>query len=256
MSSKSEHPSVAGTAVRRLKRMVKALLPPQYVLAWRAFFTGCQEAAELRYVCGLIDPSKGCIDVGAHESSYTRSFLRCCAEVHCYEPNPEKARFLARAFSGRNVTVYPYAASSRDGRAVLNIPADDANDHSQEATLREMASAGLRIEVETRRLDSMGHRNIGFIKIDVEGHEEEVLDGASDLVARERPILFVEIARLRSGRDPRETFARIIGWGYSGLFLIGSDVLGIDRFVEEDHQNPSHLDEGGLYISNFIFIPL
>ena len=44
-----------------------------------------------------------------------------------------------------------------------------------------------------KRLDDFNIANCSFIKIDVEGHEEAVLDGASALIAAQRPVLMVEL---------------------------------------------------------------
>ena len=44
-----------------------------------------------------------------------------------------------------------------------------------------------------KRLDDMGIANCSFIKIDVEGHEEAVLDGATALITSQRPVLMIEL---------------------------------------------------------------
>lgn len=244
------------TLARSLKRHVKDLVPPQYVVRWHALNSRLSVRTEVNYLKHLVDPFRNCIDVGAHEGLYTYALARLSGRVHCYEPNPAKARFLMRAFAGINVTVYPYAASFHDGRALLNIPSDAVEDHSQEASLQKISAPGSRVEVETRRLDSMRHENVGFIKIDVEGHEEKVLDGARQLIARERPVLLVEIERRHTGRDPRVTFAKIMEWGYSGFFVVDGHPVSVGQFVEKEHQNTANLAQAAdSYRNNFFFTP-
>lgn len=239
-----------------LKRHVRRFVPPRYIVRRRAFNARENGEPELQYLKNLVNPVRSCIDVGAHEGLYTYELLKLSPQVDSYEPNPEKARFLARAFRGCSVTVHPIAASSCDGRSVLSIPADDLYDRTQEATLHRIPSPGYQVEVETRRLDSIGHENVGFIKIDVEGHEEAVLDGARDLIARERPVLLVEIERRHTGRDPRLTFGKIMAWGYAGLFLVDGELVGVEHFVEQKHQDLSNLSRGRkFYKNNFIFLP-
>ena len=63
---------------------------------------------------------------------------------------------------------------------------------------------GIEIPVKVVRLDDEGLGNVGFMKIDVEGHEYEVIDGARALLARCRPNLLVEILE---GRGDREAVA-------------------------------------------------
>src|SRR5437868_5966109 len=48
------------------------------------------------------------------------------------------------------------------------------------------------LEIEVRTLDQFDLRNVGFVKIDVEGHELAVLEGAARTLARERPNLLIE----------------------------------------------------------------
>lgn len=52
---------------------------------------------------------------------------------------------------------------------------------------------GIPIEVDTVTLDSEGHENVGFIKVDVEGTEFSVLKGAEKIINRDRPNCMVEI---------------------------------------------------------------
>ena len=115
-----------------------------------------------------------------------------------FEANPEVAAF-ARSVAARNVEVVNMALSSRAGRTTLDGPAQRqgprrhrAGQHRAEA-IRCRARMPSRVEVETRRLDDFAIANCGFIKIDVEGHEEAVLDGASALIAAQRPVLMVEL---------------------------------------------------------------
>jgi hypothetical protein len=48
-------------------------------------------------------------------------------------------------------------------------------------------------DVEIRTLDDFGLMNVRFIKADVEGSEREVLDGARATLARDRPIILLEL---------------------------------------------------------------
>ena len=48
-------------------------------------------------------------------------------------------------------------------------------------------------DVEVVTLDSLGFTGVGFIKVDVEGAELQVLEGARMLLARDRPILLIEL---------------------------------------------------------------
>ena len=42
----------------------------------------------------------------------------------------------------------------------------------------------------------MQYKNVGYIKIDVEGHEYEVLEGAVKLISTQKPIVQIEILEI------------------------------------------------------------
>jgi len=46
--------------------------------------------------------------------------------------------------------------------------------------------------VETKRLDDFEFKNVSFIKIDVQGYEPFVIEGAKETISKHRPYLFVE----------------------------------------------------------------
>src|SRR5262249_30908475 len=76
---------------------------------------------------------------------------------------------------------------------------------------------GRTVMVETIRLDDLDVDNVGVIKIDVEGHELNVLRGAEDLVRRWLPILIVEIEEKRA--PVAGTIGLLESWGYRGSFF-------------------------------------
>lgn len=73
-------------------------------------------------------------------------------------------------------------------------------------------------------IDSLNLKRIDFIKIDVEGMEQEVLNGASVSIGENHPIMFIEI--IKSKRSMIEEF--LITHGYK-LFLININILAIHQ---------------------------
>jgi hypothetical protein len=118
-----------------------------------------------------------------------------------------------------------------------------------------------RLAVRLDTLDSMATDSVGFIKVDVEGYEEEVIDGACQVIGRDHPVLLIEIEeRHRPGALPR-ILARLAEEGYSAFFLHESCVRSVLTFDLEKHQNPAEVKDDpsgrvtrGCYINNFLFI--
>ena len=102
---------------------------------------------------------------------------------------------VTRRVAARNIEVVNAALSSQAGRATLHMPRNRKGHGVTElAGIGRMQSDGdIAMEVETKRLDDFAIENCSFIKIDVEGHEEDVLAGASALIGRERPVLLIEL---------------------------------------------------------------
>ena len=112
------------------------------------------------------------------------------------------------------------------------------------------------MEIELRRLDDQGHGGVGFIKIDVEGHELAVIQGARRLLERDRPTLLVEIEQRHAGRGVRESCDAIRRLGYAGFFIDWGWLRPLAEFRPEIHQR---LDADGeatsAYVNNFLFFP-
>lgn len=170
-----------------------------------------------RLARGLLEPEiallgqlcrrdKVSIDIGANWGAYAHVAAQLSQHVHCFEPQPALARVLQRGL-GRlpNVTVHNVALSDASGWAEMRIPTNDIGYSTIEPSNRLEDKADLTrgvevVRVRTQRLDELSIGPVGFVKIDVEGHEIEALEGSIALLARDRPSLIVEVEeRHRSG---------------------------------------------------------
>src|SRR5947209_6361002 len=151
---------------------------------------------ELWLIRHLVEPGTTAVDVGASFGFYAAEMARYAGKVLAFEANPQVAAF-ARKAAARNVEVVNVALSSRAGRTTLTVPLNakgrPVTELARIAPKDAAQENGVTFDVETRRLDDIPIANCSFIKIDVEGHEEAVLDGASALIATQRPVLMVEL---------------------------------------------------------------
>jgi FkbM family methyltransferase len=247
--------------MRGIKSLVKRVLPPPatiHLIGLRNYLVG---EAEIGVLKDLVDPRRDSIDVGCDRGAYAYFLSRLSRKVWCFEPLPASAAFLEAAFAGAsNVAVYPIAASDADTEVTLWAPSDAQAQLLSSPTISALNPARdatwAAIKVPARRLDSVVDADVGFIKIDVEGHEAAVLDGASRLLNRSRPNLVMEIEKRHMGQDPAVVFDRLLKLDYRGWFIWGGGLLSIDRFECRIHQQVANLTVSNpRYASNFIFTP-
>jgi len=219
---------------------------------------------ELWLIRHLVEPGTTALDVGASIGIYAAEMSRYAANVIAFEANPEVAAFASKV-AAHNVEVIDKALSSRAGLTTLTVPLN-----AKGRAVTELASIAAKaaeendvtIDVETRRLDDFPIANCSFIKIDVEGHEEAVLDGASALIAAQRPVLMIELVEAFNPGVVQRLAARYAVLNYRALFLSHGKLRPIAEFDPARHQNadnlkPRHkLPRGAEFINNVLFVPV
>jgi FkbM family methyltransferase len=140
------------------------------------------------------------IDVGANVGFYTKRLAELVApegRVLAFEPVPETFVLLANnleSCSISNVTLFNAAVSETAGVAGMSIPRFDDTGLKNFYQARLSGEGQSDLTVLTLSLDSLRiPKAISLVKIDVEGHELSVLKGMRDTLARDRPILIVEM---------------------------------------------------------------
>lgn len=212
---------------------------------------------ELTVVRRMLAPGMRVVDIGANSGMYAYAFGRTY-HVDAFEPLPEPARCL-RGVAARlpRVRAHEVALSSQPGTATLFIPYLHGRPQSELARFARPASGRYEeVTVPVSTLDAFGLSDIGLIKIDVEGHELSVLEGAGETIARERPMLLIEIEQRHSAMPITDTFAAVMARGYRG-FLFGADgaLRPIAEFrYERDQEGFADAPRTTPYVNNFLFL--
>jgi FkbM family methyltransferase len=137
------------------------------------------------------------LDVGANEGLYSYALAKLFDRVEAFEPN-ETASADLRDYNCPKINLHGVALSRSEGAGTLHVPIlargliNVGYGSLERETLPPSENVTTQI-VQTRTLDSYGFENVVFIKIDVEGHELQVLEGATETIARCRPIMLLEI---------------------------------------------------------------
>ena len=210
---------------------------------------------ELRLLPDLVDPKRAAVDVGANRGVWTHQMAAICPRVYAFEPNPKMFAILDAARPS-NAEARQIALSDRTGLASLKVPRSARGFSNQHASLESNWTGAMEfgvVEVATSRLDDLDLEPCGFIKIDVEGHEQAVIAGALGLIARDRPTLLIELEERHSDRSIELSIAEVEALGYDAfVFKNGAiqPIIGFDAQV--DHRDA--VETSG-YIFNFIFRP-
>ncbi|MEM7443030.1 MAG: FkbM family methyltransferase [Pseudomonadota bacterium] len=215
-----------------LSENIKALLPSWAYLGHKIWRESRRREPELRHLQALVDPGRAALDIGANRGLFTWPLLKHCREVHAFEPNPPMARILHRRFSKAHrkglFHLHRIALSNRCGEAVLHVPIDSKGavrhvDASLEEDQGEGASVH-KVTVPAERLDDLDLPEVGFIKIDVEGHDLAVIEGGLNLIKRDRPTLLVEFFSGRT-RKPLRRIAETEAMTGLGAHVLLDDVI-------------------------------
>lgn len=209
----------------------------------------------------LVDSTRKALDIGGADGAYTVALIPLAERVIVFEPIPAKAKRLRETLANtRCVTVHEVALSDREGQTTLRVPSDRPWQSTVEASNPLVGRVGIsEIAVRRATLDSFGITDVGFMKVDVEGHELEVLAGAANTIVRDRPNVLIEVEERHRSGALQSVFEFFSKRGYEGYFLLDGQLRSLARFDPKIHQVPDHLDVDnrriGVYINNFVFVP-
>jgi FkbM family methyltransferase len=150
-------------------------------------------------------PADGIVfDVGAHAGQYAKLFAKLAPKgfVYAFEPQSYARRILRAAIRLnrlRNVAILPFGLGATSGIAMLTLPIKNSgsygfglahmgrDDGTRRAEREAVAVATLDQAVEALDLD-----RLDFIKADIEGFEQKLIEGGRKSLKRLKPALLLE----------------------------------------------------------------
>lgn len=143
------------------------------------------------------------LDIGANTGLYSlvTKALNPTAKVYAFEPLPKAIEYLNYnlQINHFDVIVIPKAASNFNGKAVVFLMEgyDFCTSVTVNKSLLSASTPQKELKIETITLVEFIHQNklqrIDLIKIDVESHEPEVLEGMGEYLDKFKPDLLIEI---------------------------------------------------------------
>jgi FkbM family methyltransferase len=187
-----------------------------------AFYVGDLDRKISLLIDRFVKPGDTVLDIGANIGLVSlRLSKRVGAEgiVHAFEPNPRVSNRLLRSLEESritNVRLHEVGLGDVPGTLRLVVPEGNAG----AASLIADRVSGESCEVPVKRLDDFEFGPISFVKMDVEGYEENVLRGFSRTVSNcpPRVILFEQ-------NDPSGTSIRLLEEAGYRIFGVAKSLL-------------------------------
>lgn len=126
-----------------------------------------------------------CLDIGAHVGFWLKDLQDAFTMVYAFEPISDVRECLKKNVEKDNYLLFDFGLGDKNEKVMVNyIPEETGNTYVSDQGNRE---------IEIRRLDEIKLPKIDYIKIDAEGYEIKVLQGAEGLITRDEPFIHVEV---------------------------------------------------------------
>jgi FkbM family methyltransferase len=150
---------------------------------------GEYQQIELDMLLQLINDRTVVYDIGSNVGYHATAFASRARTVYCFEANPRHYSILRSNISDRtNCLLFNMAVSSSEGEILVED--FDSGQTGNYGAVRVGADSGTR--VVKRSLDTLNIQPPDLMKIDVEGHELDVIRGAYHTIKQHRPIIYFE----------------------------------------------------------------
>ena len=191
---------------------------PAYSLA---IFSEGGEEHDFREKYWTVQPGEVVVDVGASYGAYSLTALAAgAAEVWAFEPEPSVCPDLERnlaanpEWDGKH-SVFQMALSDKPGPIDMHEYAAHWPQQTITGTYPAAALDSADLGSKRDRLD--------WLKIDVEGHELEVLRGAAETLKRFHPTIILEVHTFLDATLLDRCVALLKEYGYDGFEFVDRD---------------------------------
>ncbi len=168
----------------------------------RSYFNYLFGEKEIRYFTKYLRKYKNnfiFIDVGANYGVYTFMFGGMSEFTYVIEPISECIDYIEKGYINKNIEFINKVASNNSENKTLNIPVENNQKVYGRSSLNKNFNKFEQIISESFKLNELVEKikrlnsELLFVKIDVEGHENLVIEGTSELFKYKKSILLIEI---------------------------------------------------------------
>ncbi len=223
----------------------------EHIMAYALAIFGEFAEDELERLARYLKPGMTVIDVGANIGTHATAFAKMVSPGRVYAIEPHLCNFniLAGNIALRGTqNAYPIRAMAGTADRMHLLAQIDATQGANFGALTALdrVSEGHGFPTPEMRVDSLGLSACNLIKVDVEGHELEVLTGATETIDKYGPVILAECNEKANEADSLATFERIapffrahgysMFWQFTRLFR-PDNFLGSTETVEGHDRN-------------------
>lgn len=209
---------IHGRARTRQPRAMPLFAPTTDLIGHRLISTGVFEHTQIEAIDALLGQERSLIDclggerdtfidVGANIGFYTTRYARQFKRVLAIEANPitfDVLRSNVALLQSPNVSTICVGASDKQDYLPMKIPDDGVMGWSSFENIDESADRTVMVPVKT--IDQIAAESaptaaVSLMKIDVEGHEANVLRGSMGVLRRDRPMILYEQLNREAGSE-------------------------------------------------------
>ncbi|MDI5924037.1 FkbM family methyltransferase [Rhizobium leguminosarum] len=185
------------------------------------------EVQDLRAFIGAIRPTDVILDIGANIGLYTVASglaLGGKGKVYSFEPDARSLKLLSENIQlnslSDKVRVFDYCIGSHNGTTSFSLSSEPSlSGMSDTGRARQFGEVTLPIHTVDWVVAENGLTSVDAIKIDVEGHEPEVLEGAMETIEKFQPLIMLELTHKNLPRSKHDEMflllARLFKSGYT-----------------------------------------
>lgn len=223
------------------KRLQMDALTTKQLIGKFDFQIDYEEVLEKNY-SKLINPGDTVVDIGAHVGRHLRVFERLVTEtgsLYGFEPLKKQFSYLTATFQAENVRLFNLALSNFNGETEFW----ECENYPEESGLKQRVvynreDARLKsIKVQVKQLDDFMDcfTRLDYIKLDAEGAEVDILEGAARVISKFRPIISTEYGGPgygAYGRQRRSLFDLCEKNHYSVTDIFGNPIFDLSEWEE------------------------
>jgi FkbM family methyltransferase len=182
------------------------------------FINRIREPQATRYVQQIMKPDWTVIEIGANIGYYAMMEARLVKRVYAIEPGPSNyQQLISNIRLNKYTNIIPYQLAIGDHNGEVGFEIAKACNWSRIAMSNETANVNVRMQTLDSFIKEQKIGRVDYLRMDVEGYEYAIVEGARKTIERDKPDMFVEVHRDRLadyGHSQLDFMEMMAGYGY------------------------------------------